>query len=151
MTAERRFMDVRQVTVLLVGNGARNAPTLEDHLLRRGCHICFATSKKEALQLLRRGRFDVVLSEFMLSDGTAYHLMAPLLGTRTTMFFSDAVEDGCWWMMAVFEGQDRSAEPGMRPSEFRCLLDQILFDKLFQNTSQPAKERPYGVTSHAER
>jgi DNA-binding NtrC family response regulator len=149
MIAERRRMD-RGVMVLLVGNGVRNASTLEGHLLKRGCSIFFATSKKEAIELLQRRRFDVVLSEFMLRDGTAYELMSPFLGTGTSMFFSNAVEDGCWWMTAVFEGQDRSEEPGMRPIEFRGRLDEIISDKLSRNTNRPANKPFHGVTSHAE-
>jgi hypothetical protein len=149
MIPERRRMD-RGVMVLLVGNDVRNASTLEDHLLKRGCNIFFATSKKEAIELLQRRRFDVVLSEFMLGDGTAYELMPPLLGTGTCMFFSNAVEDGCWWMTAVFEGQDRSEEPGMRPAQFTRRLDQILFDKISRNANQPPDKPTRGVTDHAE-
>jgi PleD family two-component response regulator len=65
-------MDVRRVRVLLVGNAARKASNLEDYLLKRGCDICFATSQKDTLEVLRRRRFNLVLSEFVLSDGTAY-------------------------------------------------------------------------------
>jgi DNA-binding NtrC family response regulator len=134
-------MDVRGVRVLLVGNAPRKASTLEDYLLKRGCDICFASSKKDALELLRRRRFDLVLSEFMLSDGTAYQLMPPLRGTDTTMFFSNAVEDGCWWMSAIYKGKDHSEDPGMRPAEFRLLLDKILFDRLLRNANEHRFQR----------
>jgi response regulator RpfG family c-di-GMP phosphodiesterase len=150
-------MDVRGVTVLLVGKGAPSAPTLQNHLEKRGCEVCFATSTKEAIELLQRRRFDLVLSEFMLRDGTAYQLMPPLLGTATTMFFSNAVEDGCWWMTAVSKGKDRSEEPGMRPAEFRIRLDELLCDKLSRNTNNPAssctdrnKEVPQACTDRAK-
>lgn len=141
-------MDINGLTVLLVGKGARSAPVLEKHLLKRGCVIFFATSKTEASELLQRRRFDLVLSEFILSDGTAYQLMTPLLGTDTTMFVSNAVEDGCWWMTAVFNGQDCSGEPGMRPAQFTRRLDQILFDRFSRN--QPPNKPTRGVTGHAE-
>ncbi len=124
-------MPVSGVTVLLVGDGARNAPVLEDHLRKRGCSICFASSKNEAMELLQDRQFDLILSEFMLSDGTALQFMSPLLGTKTTMFVSNAVENGCWWMTAVFKGQDRTQEPGMRPREFRIRLDEVLYDQFF--------------------
>jgi hypothetical protein len=38
--------------------------------------------------MLRERHYDLVLSEFMLSDGTAYQLMSCLRGTDTMMFFS---------------------------------------------------------------
>lgn len=130
-------MDARGVTVLLVGKGARNAPVLEDHLRKRGCEVCFAISGKQAVEILQRRRFDLVLSEFMLPDGRAYQLMAPLHDTETSMFFSNSVEEGCWWMTALFKGQDRSEEAGMRPAEFRTRLDEILCGKLSRKMSNP--------------
>ncbi len=120
------------MTVLLVGDGARNAPVLEDHLRKRGCSICFASSKNQAMELLQDRQFDLILSEFMLSDGSALQFMSPLLGTKTTMFVSHAVKDGCWWMTAVFEGQDRTQEPGMRSREFRIRLDEVLCYQFFR-------------------
>jgi DNA-binding NtrC family response regulator len=135
-TSERRNMDVRGVRVLLVGNAARKVSNLEDYLLKRGCDICFATSQKDALELLQRHQFDLVLSEFVLSDGTAYQLMPPLRGTDATMFFSNAVEAGCWWMNAIYEGKDRLEDPGMRPAQFRLLLDEILIDRLSRNANE---------------
>jgi DNA-binding NtrC family response regulator len=134
-------MDVRGVRVLLVGNAPRKASALEDYLLKRGCDICFASSKKDALELLQRHQFNLVLGEFVLSDGTAYQLMPPLRGTDTTMFFSNAVEDGCWWMSAIYKGKDHSEDPGMRPAQFRLLLDKILFDRLMRNADERRCER----------
>src|SRR5437016_4409456 len=124
------------VAVLLVGDGARNASILQDHLQRKGCDIFFAASCKEAQKILREHHYDLVLSEFILSDGTAYQLMSCLRGTDTTMFFSNAVEDGCWWLNAIYEGEDRSEEPGMRPAQFGIVLDKILFDRLLRNMNE---------------
>jgi CheY-like chemotaxis protein len=138
------------LTVLLVGKGPRKSPILQNYLEKRGCNVCFATSQEEAIELFHLRRFDVVLSEFMLADGTAYQLIPPLLGTNTTMFFSNAVEDGCWWMTAVFDGQDLSSNPGMRPAQFARRLDQILSDKLSRSNNQPSRKPTCGVISHAE-
>jgi hypothetical protein len=124
------------VAVLLVGDGVRNASMLHDYLRRRGCDIFHAASCKKAQENLRERHYDLVLSDFMLCDGTAYQLMSCLRGTRTTMFFSNVVEDGCWWMNAVYKGQDHSEDPGMRPAQFRILLNDILFDQLFRNAHE---------------
>lgn len=126
-------MNTCAAKVLLVGDGVRNAPILQKHLQRLGCEISFATSYREATEMLKEHQFDVIFGEFMYSDGAAYQLVSPLRGTRTTMFFSNAVEDDCWWMTAVFKGQDRSGEPGMRPREFRIRLDEVLYDTLFRS------------------
>jgi len=135
-------MSAHTVKVVLVGSGARNAAILQDHLQRQGCVVFFATSLKEANEMLSGRRFDLILSEFLLSDGTAYQLLSPLRGTNTTMFFSNAVENGCWWMHALYEGRDRWGEAGMRPVQFRTLLDEYLFDKQMRNMNEPECKPP---------
>jgi DNA-binding NtrC family response regulator len=121
------------VSVLLVGEGARNAPILRDYLRKRGCAVSFADCCNDAERTLRERRYDLVLSDFLLSDGTAFQLMALLRGTDSTMFFSNTVEHGCWWMNAIYEGADHSEAPGMRPKQFRVLLDQFLLDRLLRH------------------
>lgn len=122
-------MDDVGASVLLVGNCARKSSALGRHLLKRGCKLNLAACKKEAIEVLRRRRFDVVLCAFLLPDGSAYELMTPLRNTDTTMFFSFAVEDSCWWITGMLQGQDRSEEAGMRPREFTMFLDEVLSKK----------------------
>jgi len=131
-------MDVVGTSVLLVGSCARKTSALGRHLLARGCNVSLAGCKKAAMELLQRRRFDVVLSGFRLTDGTAYELMEPLRGTDTTMFFSFAVEDSCWWITALLQGQDRSEEAGMRPREFTKALDEQLCRKSLRSNAQNA-------------
>lgn len=129
VAAEKRPMDGTGASVLLVGSCARKSSPLGRHLLRRGCSLSLAAGKKEAIELLQHRQFDLVLSAFRLRDGTASELKAPFRGTDTTMFFSYAVEDSCWWITAMYRGQDRSEEAAMRPKEFTILLDEILSKK----------------------
>jgi DNA-binding NtrC family response regulator len=131
-------MDDVGASVLLVGSCARKSSPLGRHLLKRGCKLSLAAYKKEAIELLQRRRFDLVLSGFLLPDGTAYELMGPLHGTDTTMFFSFAVEDSCWWITAMLQGQDRSEEAGMRPREFTKVLDEQLFTKSSKSDAHSA-------------
>jgi hypothetical protein len=138
LDAERGLMSEPALAVLLVGCDFRGSHALQDHLKRRGCDITLAASCAEALGLLRTRSFDLVLSEFMLTDGTAYELIPPLLDTRASMFFSNAVEDGCWWMNAIEQGQDRTEDPGMRPAQFRTRLDEIFFDRQFGKPRAPS-------------
>ncbi len=131
-------MDDAGMSVLLVGSCARRSSVLGRHLLERGCNVSLAGCKKVAIDLLRRRRFDVVLSGFRLPDGTAYELMEPLRGTDTTMFFSFAVEDSCWWITALLQGRDRSEEAGMRPREFTMVLDEQLSKRALKSNGQSA-------------
>ena len=140
-------MEVAGTNVLLVGSCARRSSVLGRHLLKRGCNVSVAARKKDAIELLQRGRFDVVLSGFRLPDGTAYELMEALRGTDTTMFFSFAVEDSCWWITALLQGQDRSEEAGMRPREFTKVLDEQLSRKSSRSDAQSVKDFTSGSTN----
>jgi hypothetical protein len=119
-------MPAERIAVLLVGDNARKALILQSHLERHECGVRFATTLKEARDLIEKQSFDLVLCEFLCSDGTASQLTPFLHDTQTTMFFSNAVENGCWWMCALADGQDSSNQPGIAPGEFRVVLDQIL-------------------------
>jgi len=132
-------MDDAVTSVLLVGSCARKSSSLGRHLLKRGCNVSLAADKKEAIELLQRRRFDVVLSGFRLPDGTAYELMAPLRGTDTMMFFSFAVENSCWWITALLQGRDCSEEAGMRPREFTMVLDEQLSKKSSKSNAHSAR------------
>jgi two-component system, OmpR family, response regulator MtrA len=129
-------MEGAGTNVLLVGNCARRSSVLGRHLLKRGCNVSLAARKKDAVELLQQRQFDVVLSGFRLPDGTAYELMEALRGTDSTMFFSFAVEDSCWWITALLQGQDRSEEAGMRPREFTKVLDAQLSRKSSRSNAQ---------------
>ena len=135
-------MNTSALTVLLVTDGARNAPVLQRHLQTRGCDVSFASSYREAAEMLSTRQFRLVLGEFILSDRTAYRLMPLLRGTGTTLFFSDAMEDGYWWMLALYQGQDRWGEPGMRATQFRTFLDELFVKTDFLGDHEGEGQRP---------
>lgn len=74
-TEDESTKDAPTRAFLLVRDNARNSPILQDRLRKRGCGIFFAASCKEAQKILEERHYDLVLSEFMLSDGTAYQLV----------------------------------------------------------------------------
>jgi hypothetical protein len=43
--------------------------------------------------------------------------------------------------ISLYEGEDHSEDPGMRPAQFSLLLDKILFDRLLRNPSERRCER----------
>jgi len=139
-------MNTSALTVLLVIDGARNTPVLQNYLQTRGCDVSFASSYKEAAGMLRSRQFRLVLSEFILSDGTAYRLMPLLRGTGTTLFFSDAVENGYWWIRALYQGQDRWGAAGMRAKQFRTFLDEMFFKRDFPVTVNPRANSQLTIT-----
>jgi hypothetical protein len=119
------------VRVLLVGLSASNSPELQDHLRRLGCRVSMRKSCRDAARTLQRDGYGLVLAEFLLSDGCAYDLVPVILATETSMFFTNALDDACWWMTAACRGQIRAEECGMNADEFRVALNEIVFDEHF--------------------
>lgn len=99
---------------------------LAARLKRWECEIDFASSCKEASTFVSDQRFDLVLSEYRLRDGSSDPLAASLIGSSTTLIYSYPVETDCWWLPAVKNGQLCWGSLAMRPNEFIGFLDDIL-------------------------
>ncbi len=112
--------------VLLVGKGTKSSTCLSERLRKCGCDCHVATSHKDAQELFHKRRFDLVLSELGLQDGTALQLIPLLVNSGASLFYSLAVEDSCWWLPAVRHGRNCFGEPAFRPSAFSRVLDELL-------------------------
>ncbi len=119
-------MIIKTPKILLVCNSPIGMSFLAARLKKWACEVHFASSCKEASAFLNNQRFDVVLSEFRLSDGSTYPLASSLVGTRTTVVYSYPVESGCWWLPAVKNGKSCWGSLAMQPSEFVAFLDEIV-------------------------
>jgi hypothetical protein len=120
--------DNKRPKVLLIGENVQGFSYLASRLNNHGCECSFALSCQEAFLILRNRRFDLVLSPTSLSDGTLYSIMNLLEGSDTTVFYSHAVERGCWWLPALRRGEKCFGSSALRPSEFVPLLDQTIKD-----------------------
>ncbi len=99
---------------------------LSARMKKWACEIHFSSSCKEANAFVGNQRFDLVLSELRLWDGSSYPLANMLIGSSTTLVYSYPVETGCWWLPAVKNGQSCWGSLAMRPSEFIGFLDDVL-------------------------
>ena len=70
--------------------------------------------------------FDLVLGPIRLNTNSLYPLIGQLDGSRTTLFFSQAVENGCWWLPALRHGLNCFGAPGYRSDEFVTVLDKTI-------------------------
>jgi hypothetical protein len=113
--------------VLLVGKGLQTARTLVSRLEGKGCLYQSANTLSEASRLLHEQSFDLVLSAIFL-ENTHFHPLSEILkGTPTTLFYSYAVEDKCWWILGLKRGSPCLLDgPAFRPSEFPGVLDEVL-------------------------
>lgn len=125
-------METRKPRVLLIGEGVQDCSYLAKRLEERGCECSFAVSYQESCLLLRQQDFDLVLSPLRLRDGSGSSLIGQLEGSSTTLFYSCAVEQGCWWLPALRRGQRCFGSPALRSSEFVAALDKIIEKMRFE-------------------
>jgi len=119
-------MPAKTPKILLIAASPMGVTFLVTRLKKWECEIHFASSCKEANTFVSSQRFDLVLSEFRLSDGSSYPLADLLVGSNTTLVYSYPVETGCYWLPAVRNGQSCWGSLAMLPSEFVGYLDDIL-------------------------
>jgi CheY-like chemotaxis protein len=112
--------------VLLVGHSFRSAQALEDWLKQRGFRCHFARNMREASALLRSRPVDLVLSNTHLADASGFHLLMTLTGLPVTAFLCLPVEDSCFWLPAIDDGQDCLGSPALRPREFASALLEMV-------------------------
>jgi hypothetical protein len=112
--------------VLLIADNPIGISFWEARFNKWACEVQFALSCKAAAAFVSHERFDLVLSQFRLRDGSSYPLAALLIGSNTTLVYSYPVETGCWWIPAVKNGQSCWGSLAMRPNDFIVFLDDIL-------------------------
>lgn len=105
-------------SALLVGKNLSRSHLLMDWLRERGVDCYSVISCLEAEALLRGHSFNVVLSEICPEDSCAAQLIQLLSGTGASLFFSLPVEDSCWWVPAVAQGEPCFGSPALRPHAF---------------------------------
>jgi hypothetical protein len=121
-------MGANKTKVLLIREGRMTWSPLTDRLGESECECCFAVSVREVDELLGKHDFDLVLAPLRLKSDSLYPLIGLLEGSRSTLFYSQAVEDGCWWLPALWRGLNCFGAPAFRPAEFATVLDATLKD-----------------------
>ena len=116
----------RKPKVLLVDDGSSEGSLLVKQLKTLGFRCSFAQSFDEAKALLEAQDFDVVLSKLSMNGGTAYELRPLLIGRPSSLFYSLAVEEDCWWIPGVRGGNECMGDPALRPEDFFRALVYIV-------------------------
>lgn len=119
-------MDGQKVDVLLIRKGQTGHSPLSNRLARRGCECRFATSNQEAGILLAKNDCDLILGPVRLDGESLFPLIGQLRGSRTTLFYYLIVEDGCWWLPAVWLGANCFGAPAIHNSDFATVLDETI-------------------------
>jgi len=115
--------EARKINVLVVGESPYLFSSFR-RLEKLGCKCHFAESHREASKLLSHTKLDIVLSIYRrqrLSE-----MIALLAGQRVSMFYMLPVEEDCWWLPVVRNGDNCLGAPGIRTSEFSYVLVEII-------------------------
>jgi hypothetical protein len=110
--------------VLLIGESARSFTHITRRLEKHGCRCRFADSYEQAREIILNEPLDLILSVIPPRENAISSLTELLLGTRASIYYAQLVEDGCWWLPALRQGERCFGAPALRPSEFAALLDQ---------------------------
>jgi DNA-binding NtrC family response regulator len=119
-------MESKNPKALLVGENPQESSILVKRLQKRGFQCEFASSSQQALSLARVCDFDLVLSPVRLRNISLFPLMEACAGSTITMFYFQAVEDGCWWLPAIRRGKSCWGSSAFRPGEFVSALDAAI-------------------------
>lgn len=127
------------LTVLLIGESPRSFTHISNRLEKGGCRCRFAQNYEEARQTLLNGSFDIVLSVVPPRDNAIASLTEILAGTGASFFYALPVEESCWWLPALRQGERCVGAPALRPNEFASVLDEVVTGI---RTARPIEGKP---------
>jgi len=138
------------VRALLVSEDRRHFPHLVKALEERNFHCRIALSCDEALELLSGAGFDLVVGVAPLPRGALLSLAGSLAGSRTSFFYAQPVEEGCWWLPIHRRGEVCFGAPALRPSEFSKLLDTLADETSNKQAESDPPQQRGGVSNLEE-
>jgi CheY-like chemotaxis protein len=109
--------------VLLVVESATGLSPLLQRLEDFGCQCQLAASCLDAAQRITQTSFDVVLCGDQTKNFPS--LLNAVRSSSASLFRYLLVEDGCWWVRAICQGEPCSDAPAFRDREFSEALDQM--------------------------
>jgi len=115
--------ETRKINVLVVGESPRLFSSFR-RLERLGCECHFAESHREVSALLSHTKLDIVLS--LYTQERLSQMMALLAGLRVSMFYMLPVEEGCWWLPVLRNGENCLGTPAIHTTEFTYVLIEII-------------------------
>ena len=109
------------------------SPVLE-RLRDAGCEVRHAADYSDALFAIKRQ--PIVLSKTMLPWGSARNLIPEISAGCGSLFVYFPVEDGCWWIPMMLQGQPCETKAALHSRDFAKLLLET-----FNNTNDCLMER----------
>ena len=114
-----------QTRALLIGENSQGSSYLIKRLEGYRCECGFATSYQEAVLAAQASKFRPCVKPNEAPRQQPFPLVNQLEGSRTTLFYFQAVEEGCWWLPALRLGRNCFGSCALRPSEFIASLQSV--------------------------
>ena len=115
--------EARRISVLVVGDYPHLFSPFQT-VEKARCQWHFAKSHKEVSELLTHTALDIVFSIY--SHQSHAEMMALLAGLRVSMFYILPVEEACWWLPVLRNGENCFGAPAFRSREFCYVLAEIV-------------------------
>lgn len=115
-------------SVLLVGRSGSWGSSVLKSLEKLGSELSYVPPQTATAEYVTSGAYALVLLDSTVSPEQRRELASNLIGSRSSIFYTFPVENGCWWLPALLHGQDCHGSPAFRRSEFPNELERVLRD-----------------------
>jgi hypothetical protein len=120
------MMTIYDQSTLLVGPEFLESPAVADWFLKRRRRCLIASTVAEVGELSKKRKFDIILSNHHLPDGTGFALIDRFQNLPVSLFLSHPVEDGCIWLPGILRGVMCWGAAAMKPRAFVGLLAELI-------------------------
>lgn len=112
--------------VLLVGRSGSWGTIVLKPLEKFGSEWSFVTPQMVTAEYVRARAFSLILLDSTVTPEQRRQLASELIGSPVSIFYTFPVENGCWWLPTLRQGQDCHGAPAFRRNEFPLELERIL-------------------------
>jgi hypothetical protein len=115
-------------SVLLVGRNGSWGRTVLKSLEKFGTELFFVAPQAVTPEYVRKNTHSLILLDSTVPAEQRRRLAADLVGSGVSIFYTFPVENDCWWLPTLRDGQDCHGTPAFRRNEFPDELERILRD-----------------------
>jgi hypothetical protein len=113
-------------SVLLVGREFLESSVASDWFLKRRRECLTVSTLGEIHEIIESRKFDLILSNYQLRDGTGFALIDRFTDYPVSLFLSHQVENGSIWLPGILRGVRCWGAAALKPQAFARLLADLI-------------------------
>jgi CheY-like chemotaxis protein len=113
-------------SVLLVGREFLESSVASDWFLKRRRKCLTVSTLGEIHEIIGSRKFDLILSNYQLPDGTGFALIDRFRDCPVSLFVSHQVENGSIWLPGILRGIRCWGAAALKPQAFARLLADLI-------------------------